>query len=82
MKIIYCDNVFEHNIIEPDYEAEKKAAIQIGFGFSLLSLEEFSAGNTISALRHVKTSQTKELAIYRGWILTSGQYKNLKENIR
>jgi hypothetical protein len=77
MRIIYCDNVFKNQVIEPDYEAEKKAAIKAGFGFSLLSFEELIAGNINTALRLVNTSQTKELAIYRGWMLTPRQYKNL-----
>lgn len=77
MRIIYCDNVFDNKIIEPDYENEKQSAINAGFDFSLMSFEELTDGNVLTALRFVKESESKEFGIYRGWMLTPNQYKNL-----
>ncbi|WP_075344527.1 ATP-grasp domain-containing protein [Tenacibaculum agarivorans] len=77
MRIIYCDNVFDNEIIEPDYEEEKKSAINAGFDFSLISFEELTDGNITTALRFVKEPESREFAIYRGWMLTPTQYQNL-----
>jgi hypothetical protein len=81
MRFIYCDSVFDNKIIEPDYEDEKNAAIEIGFDFSLISFEELTDGNITKALRLVKTSVEKELGIYRGWMLTPNQYQTLYDGL-
>lgn len=86
MRIIYCDSVFDNKIIEPDFEEEKKSALKAGFDFSLISFEELTNGNILTALRFVKGPERKELGIYRGWMLTPNQYRNLydgllKENV-
>ncbi|MBW1297902.1 ATP-grasp domain-containing protein [Aquimarina litoralis] len=77
MRIIFCDSVFDNKTIEPDYEEEKKAAVNAGFDFSLISFEELTDGNVATALRYVKEVENKELGIYRGWMLTPTQYQNL-----
>ncbi len=81
MRIIYCDSVFDSKIIEPDYEEEKKSAVNAEFGFSLISFEELTDGNITMALRFVKESENKEFGIYRGWMLTPSQYRNLYDGL-
>jgi len=77
MRIIYCDSVIDNREVEPDYESEKQAAIKAGFTFSLISFEELIGNNISKALKFVKNSEIKEYAIYRGWMLTPNQYKEL-----
>lgn len=77
MKIIYCDSVLDNKVIEPDYEEEKKSAVNAGFDFSLVSFEELTVGNITTALRFVKDVESKECGIYRGWMLTPNQYQEL-----
>jgi hypothetical protein len=77
MRIIYCDNVFDHHVIEPDYEIEQTAAKAIGFDVSLISFEALIDGNITSAIRFVPSNDTKEIGIYRGWMLTPLQYEKL-----
>ncbi len=77
MRIIYCDSVFDNKIIEPDYEEEKKSAINVGFDFSLISFEELVDENIATSLRFVKEAASKEYGLYRGWMLTPNQYQNL-----
>lgn len=81
MRIIYCDSVFDNKIIEPDYEEEKKSAVKAGFNFSLISFEELTEGNISTALRFVKEPEKKELGIYRGWMLTPNQYRDLYDGL-
>lgn len=81
MRIIYCDSVFDNKIIEPDYEEEKKSAVNVGFDFSLISFEELTDGNITTALRFIKQSENKEFGIYRGWMLKPNQYQNLYDGL-
>lgn len=81
MRIVYCDSVFDNKVIEPDYEEEKKSAISAGFDFSLISFEELTDGNIATALRFVKEPENKEFGIYRGWMLTPNQYRNLYDGL-
>lgn len=81
MRIIYCDSVLDHKIIEPDYKEEKESAINSGFDFSLISFEELINGNVSQALKLVEMSLNKEIGIYRGWMLTPNQYQKLYEGL-
>lgn len=81
MRILYCDSVLDHSVIDPDYEEEKKAALKAGFDFSLISFEELTDGNVAKALRLIKKAENKEVAFYRGWMLTPSQYKKLFEGL-
>ncbi len=81
MRLIYCDSVFDPKAIDPDYEAEKQAAVQAGFNFSLISYEELTDGNLSKALRLVKPLESKTSGLYRGWMLTPNQYQQLYEGL-
>ncbi|MCP4520778.1 MAG: ATP-grasp domain-containing protein [Cytophagales bacterium] len=77
MRIIYCDSVFDNKVIEPDYDQEQQNAVATGFSSSLISFEELLEGNIAKALRFIPTVDNKEIAIYRGWMLTPFQYTQL-----
>jgi len=81
MRIIYCDNVSESKVIEPDYEQERKSAINAGFDTSLMSFEEMESGAIEKALKYLKQTEVKEAAIYRGWMMTPTQYKSLYDGL-
>lgn len=77
MIIVYCDSVIDHKKVDPDYEAERKATIDAGFKTAVISYEYLTEGNVHTATRHVETQPTMVIGIYRGWMLTPNQYKNL-----
>lgn len=81
MRIIFCDSVIDNKVIEPDYEVEMKSAVRAGFDFSLISFEELTDGNISTALRFVKQPDNMERAIYRGWMPTPGQYRDLYDGL-
>ncbi|AOY79764.1 ATP-grasp domain-containing protein [Moorena producens JHB] len=74
MRVIFCDSVFDHKLIEPDYEEEMKAAQLAGFITSLFSFEDLTDGKVARSLRYVENAEVEELAIYRGWMLTPLSY--------
>lgn len=81
MRIIYCDNVFDSKVVEPDYEAEMRSANSAGFDSSLISFEELNEGNIAKALRLIPMADQSEMAIYRGWMLTPKVYKSLYDGL-
>lgn len=81
MRIIYCDSVVDPKMIEPDYEAERKAAHKAGFQSSLISFEELEEGNLRKALRFVHPVEQEELAVYRGWMMRPEQYEQLYQGL-
>jgi len=81
MKIIYCDNVFQSNVIDSDYEDEMNAAKNAGFQTFLLSFEKLNENNVDQALKFVNNSDQKETAIYRGWMLKPEVYENLYNSL-
>lgn len=81
MTVLFCDSVFDNTSVEPDYEGERDSALRFGFNVSLLSFEELCAGNIEKALRFIKASTKKEVAIYRGWMLNPRQYSALYEGL-
>lgn len=77
MRIIFCDSVIDHKLVEPAYATEQAAAKKAGFVTSVFSYEELTEGNVTKALKFVRPNETTEAAIYRGWMLTPHQYENL-----
>ena len=77
MRVIFCDSVFDNKLIEPEYEKEKLSVVKNGFSTSLISHEELTDGNVAQSIKLVRASETKELGIYRGWMLTPSQYEDL-----
>lgn len=81
MIVIYCDSVFDNNLVEPDYENEIIASERNDFESFLISFEELQNENTEKALKFVKPSEKITNAIYRGWMLTTVLYKKLYEGL-
>ena len=81
MRIIYCDSVVDNTIVDPDYAREMEAANRTGFTTSLISFEELTGGNIKKAIKLVVPAETKELGVYRGWMLTPDVYAQLFERL-
>lgn len=81
MRIIYCDSVIDHKVIEPDYAGEQTSALKAGFSTSLISFEALVAGDITTALRQIKAPKSLELALYRGWMLRPDVYDRLYEGL-
>ncbi|NVK66760.1 MAG: ATP-grasp domain-containing protein [Flavobacteriales bacterium] len=81
MIVIYCDSVIDNKVVEPDYLHELNSAKSAGFKTSLMSFEELIEGNISKALRLVPTLEKMNKGIYRGWMLTPGDYQNLYDGL-
>jgi hypothetical protein len=75
MNILFCDNPFDKNIVDPDYDEEFNSAKENGFRTQLFSFESLVKDNNAQyAIRKVKESKVLESVIYRGWMLRPSQY--------
>lgn len=81
MRIIFCDSRFSPKEVDYMYAEEYKSAKQKFIQTSLISFEDLKKGRVDSALRRVKTSEEKEIGIYRGWMLNPSQYKTLYNSL-
>lgn len=77
MRIIFCDNGFSHKEVDYLFADEYEAAKEVGLPVNLVSFEALKKGDIIAALRFVKSSEGRELAIYRGWMLKPLEYEML-----
>ena len=83
MNIIFCADPLE--IGQPDraFAAEVEAAREAGLPFEIVNFERLTRDeNAELALRVTKGRLTPELAIYRGWMLTSDQYRALYDALQ
>jgi hypothetical protein len=83
MKLIYCSEPFSPTRVDSAYEREAEAAAGAGLGFELIDFEALVDGRKpVAAVRKVKSALVPELVIYRGWMLTPGNYSQLYEALR
>jgi len=77
MRILYPSNPLQ--VREPDelYAEEYQVAVGSGFGVSLFSYEEFTAG-TFCARPTISGGDT---ILYRGWMVTPAQYGHLCRDV-
>lgn len=76
VKIIFCSDPLYPNRPDMSYEDEVQAAQDLGLEYDLFSFEKLTReDDAVSAVRRVKSSESPELAIYRGWMLRPQAYE-------
>lgn len=78
MRIIF--NADYWNLLSPDnaYEAEVEAVERLHLTYSLINFQALvEHQNAAGAVRKVKPATTREIAIYRGWMLKPHTYERL-----
>lgn len=83
MNLLFCDNPFEDKPgVDPDYMEELLSAQQNGFTVHLFSFELLvNQSDVAGALKRIKTADTLQDIIYRGWMLKPVQYAVLYESL-
>lgn len=79
--ILFCQNPFDPKSVDPDYEEEFIAVKKAGLGILFFDFDEFVAGNIGKSLAKVQNTGQIKKVIYRGWMLTPGQYSQLYTNL-
>jgi hypothetical protein len=70
MRIIFCADYWNPHSPDSAYEAELNTVEALRLPYSLINFEELTERqNAPRAVRKVELADTKELAIYRGWML-------------
>lgn len=81
MEILFCCNPEMRKLPEPSFELEFDAAQACGFNARLFGVEDFQAGKLERAFDRLPPGRGTVL-LYRGWILTEGEYRLLGEALR
>jgi hypothetical protein len=81
MEILFCWNPELRKLPEPTFEPEYDAAREYGFTCRLFGLEDFLAGRSERALERLPPAR-EQVLLYRGWILTEGEYRLLDASLR
>jgi hypothetical protein len=81
MDLLFCRNPELKKLPEPAFEPELDAARECGFVCHLFGYEDFLAGQVGRALEKLPPGGDRVL-LYRGWILTEGEYRRLDLALR
>jgi hypothetical protein len=78
MQVIFCSNPMSRHLPDEQYLAESEALRVLGIKQSLVNFEALLEDDTAGGIaRIVACPDRNELALYRGWMLTPGQYERL-----
>ena len=78
MRITFCSDPFEARKPDSEYEAEVAVTQSLGIEHDLISYEALVYNHDPeAAVRAVRALSNPELAVYRGWMLKPGDYKQL-----
>lgn len=82
MNILFCDNPYDNKLVDPDYEDEFASAEENDFTTLLFSFESLTKEkDAVFATRKIKTSDSLQRIIYRGWMLKPRHYSILYETL-
>lgn len=80
--ILFCENPFESNKVDEDFEDQFNSAKESGFDTLLFSFEDLTSEDRFSlATKRIKSNDKLVTAIYRGWMLTPKQYSILYNDL-
>lgn len=83
MRILFCTDPLSPRMPDSMYEAEVAAATQAGLTYNLINFERLVyEGRPTAAVATVPASDTGELCLYRGWMMTPAQYTALYEALQ
>jgi hypothetical protein len=78
MKIVFCSDPLNSRQPDTAYLAEAAAAERLGIPYTLVDYDALACENDpLMAVRRVPAQSPPELGIYRGWMLTPEQYRQL-----
>jgi len=80
--ILFCEDPFESNEVDPDYKEDYLAVKQLGFETLLFNFEDLTSDDNYErASRKIKPAATNKKVIYRGWMLRPKQYALLYNDL-
>lgn len=80
--ILFCESPFDSHQVDADFEDEFVSAKENDFEVCLFSFEDLiSADRFLNASKRIKPADTLTPMIYRGWMLTPGQYARLYDDL-
>jgi hypothetical protein len=81
LTVLFPASPLSARLVEPDFAPEMEAAIACGFPVGLLQLETLLEGDMEQAVARVPKQDSASRFVYRGWMITSGQYALLVDQL-
>lgn len=75
--VIYCADPLNPRRPDSDYEAEVETATRADLSIALIGFEDLLAGDAAGAVRRVRSPESQDLGVYRGWMLSPDHYAQL-----
>ena len=83
MRVLFCSDPLHSRRVDEAYQAEHDAAQSDGAEVSLLDFEALAyENNAEGAVARVAAAAAQTLGVYRGWMLSVGQYAQLFEALQ
>lgn len=83
MRILFCSDPLSPRVADSMYEAEVAAVEKMGLTYSLVNFERLVyEGRPTAAVAAMPPSDTGELCIFRGWMMTPADYTGLYEALQ
>ncbi len=80
--ILFCENPFQANKVDEDFEDQFISAKENGFEIILFNFEDLTSADRFSiATKSIKPKDKLVNVIYRGWMLTPKQYSVLYNDL-
>lgn len=80
--ILFCENPFQANRVDEDFNDQFISAKENGFETLLFNFEDLTSADRFSvATKRIKTNDKLVNVIYRGWMLTPKQYSLLYNDL-
>lgn len=77
MRVLFPSQPFESKTVDAAFEAERKAAQEAGLESHLVHAEALDEGLYEKAVRRLPEVDGDQIALYRGWMMTSPAYARL-----
>lgn len=81
MKILFCQNDFNDRIADQHFAKEFQSALACDLAIGLIDFNAIRRRDKVELLRQLVPSLCDEKAIYRGWMLTPGEYEFLYSSL-
>lgn len=83
MQLLFCADPLQPRLVDDAYREEFDAAAPLALDLSLINFEALVfEGDAAAAVRRVPAAESPVLGVYRGWMLTIEQYRQLFEALQ
>lgn len=77
--LLFCEHPITPGVVDPDFAAEHEISIQLGFDMMFIHFDRLLERGARHATLRMQAAPQPRHVVYRGWMLTTSQYRDLYE---